>query len=184
MHTNTVNSHPVTHSFSICPVHNIWRWWVQTDTHSGHEKFLDLVDGPLEFDLGPVVCVLHCDQDVEVLAEVLPVGLPSVHLLLKHKNIFEALFECSTQARSTAAAREQDFTFLLVWLGFWIGLKLRMNTLEAQGREMQLWKRYRTLEALQWLHKFSRMLSNALRFSVAVHQITTFSATAFYLTYY
>lgn len=54
-----------------------------SDTHSGHEKFLDLVDGPLEFDLGPVVCVLHRDQDVEVLAEVLPVGLPSVHLLLK-----------------------------------------------------------------------------------------------------
>lgn len=56
----------------------------RTDTHSGHEKFLDLVDGPLEFDLGPVVRVLHRDQDVEVLTEVLPVGLPSVHLLLKN----------------------------------------------------------------------------------------------------
>lgn len=110
---------------------------VRTDTHSGHEKFLDLVDGSLEFDLGPVVCVLHCDQDVEVFAEVLPVGLPSVHLLLK--NMFKALFEC---------------TFLLVWLDFWNGLKPHTNTHKAQGRVMQLRKRYQTHISLQWLHKF------------------------------
>lgn len=54
-------------------------------THSRYQQFLDLVDGPLELDLGPVVRVLHRDQDVEVLAEVLPVGLPSVHLLLETK---------------------------------------------------------------------------------------------------
>lgn len=53
-----------------------------TRTHSRHQQLLDLVDGPLQFDLGPVVRVLHRDQDVEVLAEVLPVGLPPVHLLL------------------------------------------------------------------------------------------------------
>lgn len=55
-------------------------------THSGHQELLDLVDGPLQFDLGPVVRVLHRDQDVEVLAEVLPVGLPPVHLLLQNKS--------------------------------------------------------------------------------------------------
>lgn len=54
-------------------------------THSGHQEFLDLVDGSLELDLGAVVRVLHGDQDVEVLAEVLPVGLTSVHLLLNKK---------------------------------------------------------------------------------------------------
>lgn len=54
-------------------------------THSRHQQLLDLVDGPLEFDLGPVVRVLHRDQDVEVLAQVLPVGLPPVHLLLEDK---------------------------------------------------------------------------------------------------
>lgn len=58
-------------------------------THGGHEKFLDLVDGSLELDLGTVVRVLHRDQDVEVLAEVLPVGLPSVHLLLKRTRAHE-----------------------------------------------------------------------------------------------
>lgn len=86
-----------------------------TDTHSGHEKFLDLVDGPLEFDLGAVVCVLHCDQDVEVLAEVLPVGLPSVHLLLKHTNSLrkkKLFFECTTHNLGPfATEREQDFHF-------------------------------------------------------------------------
>lgn len=89
-----------------------------TDTHSGHEKFLDLVDGPLEFDLGAVVCVLHCDQDVEVLAEVLPVGLPSVHLLLKHTNSLrkkkkkKLFFECTTHNLGAfATEREQDFHF-------------------------------------------------------------------------
>lgn len=60
-----------------------------SDTHSGYEEFLDLVDGPLELDLGTVVRVLHCDQDVEVLVEVLPVGLTPVHLLLKHTKIGE-----------------------------------------------------------------------------------------------
>ena len=68
MHTNTV--------------HVFHRPRPRAHTHRRHQQLLDLVDGPLEFDLGPVVRVLHCDQDVEVLAEVLPVGLPPVHLLL------------------------------------------------------------------------------------------------------
>lgn len=83
-HTHTLPSpvhayqHTVTHRLPISP-----GGW----THSGHQQLLDLVDGPLQFDLGPVVRVLHRDQDVEVLAEVLPVGLPPVHLLLQNKSI-------------------------------------------------------------------------------------------------
>lgn len=82
-----------------------------TDTHSGHEKFLDLVDGPLELDLGAVVRVFHCDQDVEVLVEVFPVGLPSVHLLLKRTNILKAWFECSTQTPVLCCRKGTGFHF-------------------------------------------------------------------------
>lgn len=80
------------------------------DTHSGYEEFLDLVDGPLELDLGTVVCVLHGDQDVEVLVEVLPVGLTPVHLLLKHKNRRKktlGLFECASQTHAFLLQRER-----------------------------------------------------------------------------
>lgn len=116
MHTNTVNSHQVTQFFP--PVLSIIfdTEGVRTDTHSGHQKFLDLVDGPLELDLGPVVCVLHCDQDMEVLAEVLPVGLPSVHLLLKHKK--SPFLNAPHKLSSLLQTGKRVSLFLLVWLSF------------------------------------------------------------------
>lgn len=105
-----------------------------SDTHSGYEEFLDLVDGPLELDLGTVVRVLHCDQDVEVLVEVLPVGLTPVHLLLKHTKIGEkkrlVCLDAPHKLRPfycREGGEKQDFTFLLLWLGSWTAFRLHTN---------------------------------------------------------
>jgi hypothetical protein len=46
------------------------------------EKFLDLLDGPLHLELGPVLAVLHRDEHVQLVVQVLPVRLTAILLLL------------------------------------------------------------------------------------------------------
>ncbi len=46
------------------------------------EKFLDLLDGPLHLELGPVLAILHRDEHVQLVVQVLPVRLTAVLLLL------------------------------------------------------------------------------------------------------
>lgn len=54
-------------------------------THRWNQQLVDLLHGSLEFDLGSVLSVLHRDEDVEVLVQMLPVGLPSILLLLERE---------------------------------------------------------------------------------------------------
>lgn len=149
-----------------------------TDTHSGHEKFLDLVDGPLEFDLGAVVCVLHCDQDVEVLAEVLPVGLPSVHLLLKHTNSLRKKRSSFLNAPHTTSVLllrrgNRIFTFLS---SLALVLVRPQTTHKAQGCLMQLGRRIKLVEqraVLQWLHKIGVALNWTEGFALSSFCVTS-----------
>jgi hypothetical protein len=57
-------------------------------THD-NEQLLDFLDGTLHLHLRPVLGVLDRDQDVQLVVQVLPVGLAAVLLLLKNgKRIF------------------------------------------------------------------------------------------------
>ncbi len=46
------------------------------------EKFLDLLDGSLHLELGPVLAVLHRNEHVQLVVQVLPVRLTAILLLL------------------------------------------------------------------------------------------------------
>lgn len=52
-------------------------------TYGRNEQLLDLVDGPLELHFGPVLRVLDRDEHVQLVVQVLPVGLAAVLLLLR-----------------------------------------------------------------------------------------------------
>ena len=52
-------------------------------TYGGHEQFLDLVDGALQFDFGAVLRVLDGDEHVQLVVQVLPVGFAAILLLLE-----------------------------------------------------------------------------------------------------
>ena len=51
-------------------------------THSRHQQLVDFVNGSFQFDLCSILRIFHCDEDVKILVQVLPVRLPSVLLLL------------------------------------------------------------------------------------------------------
>ncbi len=46
------------------------------------EKFLDLLHSSLHLELGPVLAVLHRDEHVQLVVQVLPVRLAAILLLL------------------------------------------------------------------------------------------------------
>ena len=46
------------------------------------EQLLDLLYGPLQLHIGSVLRILHSDEDVQLIVEVLPVGLAAVLVLL------------------------------------------------------------------------------------------------------
>lgn len=54
-------------------------------THRRDQELLHLLHGSPHLDLGPRLRVLHRDENVQVLVQVLPVRLPSVLLLLKRR---------------------------------------------------------------------------------------------------
>jgi hypothetical protein len=54
------------------------------ETHHS-EKLLDLLDGPLHLELGPVLAVLHSDEHVQLVVQVLPVRLTAILLLLTQR---------------------------------------------------------------------------------------------------
>lgn len=49
------------------------------------QQLLDLLDGPFKFQLCPVLWVLHGDEHVQLVVQVLPVWLPAVLLLLQQQ---------------------------------------------------------------------------------------------------
>lgn len=51
-------------------------------THSRNQQLVDFLHGSFEFDLGSILSVFHCDEDMKILVQVLPVRLPPVLLLL------------------------------------------------------------------------------------------------------
>ena len=48
-----------------------------------YKQAFDFIDSPGQLDFRPVLSVLNCEQDVEVICQVLPIGLASVCILLK-----------------------------------------------------------------------------------------------------
>lgn len=61
----------------------IWGKFFKKATDRRHQELLHLLHGSPHLDLGSRLRVLHCDENVQVLVQVLPVWLPSVLLLLK-----------------------------------------------------------------------------------------------------
>lgn len=59
-------------------------------THGRHEQLVNLLHCTLELDLSPVLGVLHRDEHMEVLVQMLPVGFASVLFLLdRERETFE-----------------------------------------------------------------------------------------------
>ncbi len=56
-------------------------------TYRRDEKFLDLHGRSLNLHLGPILAVLTLDQDVELVAEMFPVGFPPVGIFLKTQSL-------------------------------------------------------------------------------------------------
>lgn len=77
-------------------------------TDRRHQELLHFLHGSSHLDLGPRLRVLHRDENVQVLVQVLPVGLPSVLLLLKRgggdRDVTKA---CSVTARFRVSAGNQ-----------------------------------------------------------------------------
>jgi hypothetical protein len=70
------------HNFHEDP--NVGQHGKTMKTHHS-EKFLDLLDGPLHLELGPVLAVLHRDEHVQLVVQVLPVRLTAILFLLPQR---------------------------------------------------------------------------------------------------
>lgn len=52
-------------------------------THHGNQEFLHLLNSSLHLHGGSVFGVLHCDQNMQLIVQMLPVWLSSIQLLLQ-----------------------------------------------------------------------------------------------------